>query len=293
MDGKTGKALLAVIAGALLSLPAQAQEQERDQSELIRYRELSIRLQREVDSLQTLLSGRRSPTGAAGVVSSLQGGGRPSSIFSTWDLLLDDEPENAVVPVTVEEVHKAASPFPEILDIGEGELVRRYISYYTVNKRKRMETVAARYERYSEQFRATFRKYGVPEDLCLLSIVESAVNPYAVSKAGAVGMWQLMESTGKTYGLTMTASRDDRYDVEKATDVAARYLSRAYQILGDWRLAVSSYNCGIGRVQSAIRKAGTTEFWGVWKELPQETQAYMPSLIGVWWYMHENDGKKN
>lgn len=271
-----------VIAGLLLCTPAWGQDDE-----LIRFRDLSIRLQREVDSLQTLLDSRRAPVGSAGIVSSLQGGSRPSSIINTWDFLLDEGEEEVVEPVAVEEI--AGIRIPEFLDIGEGDLVRQYIAFYAVNRKKRMETISARYERYSDSFKETFRKYGVPEELCLLSIVESAVNPYAVSKAGAVGMWQIMESTGKTFGMTMNSSRDDRYDVEKSTEVAAKFLSRAYQILGDWRLAVSSYNCGIGRVQSAVKKAGKSDFWSVWALLPKETQAYMPSLVGVWWYFNQEN----
>lgn len=134
---------------------------------------------------------------------------------------------------------------------------------------------------YFPLFESSFEKYGIPKELKYLAVVESALNPRAGSWAGAGGIWQFMPATGGNYGLHKNNYYNGFYDVVKSTDAAARYLRDAYKQLGDWNLAISSYNCGVGNVRKAISKAGSRSYWKVRPYLPKETQAYVPSFIAV------------
>lgn len=162
------------------------------------------------------------------------------------------------------------------------ETLGKYLDFYSGTKRSSMASVLGRYDRYASLFAETFRRYGVPEELAGLSIVESAVSPRALSKAGAYGAWQLMPETARQYGLRVDDYVDERADMKKATEAAARYLSGAYNSLGSWGLAVLSYNCGVGAVRKAIVKAGgSKDLWKVMEFLPDETQGYLPSLFAA------------
>ena len=132
-----------------------------------------------------------------------------------------------------------------------------------------------------DYFRKVFAEYGVPEELIPLCVVESAVSREAVSKAGAVGMWQLMPDTARGYGLRVDREEDDRYSVERSTVAAAKVLRDLQKNLGSWPLAVMAYNCGAARVRKAVIQSGTSDPWEVLKCVPAETKAYLPSLLAV------------
>ena len=171
--------------------------------------------------------------------------------------------------------------------LGYNESVKRWIELY-VDKRKRSSSALlglAQY--YYPWMQEIFDKHGVPEELVYLTIIESSLNPYAVSRAGATGIWQFMYTTGKMYGLEVNTFIDDRRDPYKATDAAARHLKDLYNIFGDWGLAISAYNCGPGNVRKAISRAGggQHDFWSLSKHLPRETQNYFPAFIGALYMM--------
>ena len=135
-------------------------------------------------------------------------------------------------------------------------------------------------------FQETFDRYNLPEELKAMAIIESALNPRAESRAGAKGMWQFMYGTAKQYGLHIDSFVDERMDVEKSMDAAARYLRDAYKVFGDWTLAISSYNCGSGNVSKAIRRAGgKRDFWSIYPFLPRETRGYVPAFVGAMYAM--------
>lgn len=166
------------------------------------------------------------------------------------------------------------------------ENVKSYMILYSERLTKRMEHILGLSSYYMPIFEATFNKYGIPEELKYMAIIESALNPVAVSRAGAKGMWQFMHNTGKSYGLKINSFVDERMDVEKAADAAARYLLDSYNIFGDWCLAISSYNCGAGNVNKAIKRAGgKTDFWSIYPYLPKETRGYMPAFVGAMYAM--------
>ena len=119
-----------------------------------------------------------------------------------------------------------------------------------------------------------------------MAIIESILNPVATSRAGARGSWQFIYTTVRSYGLEINSFVDERLDVEKAVDAAARYLRDAYRIFGDWSLAISSYNCGAGNVSKAIRRAdGRRDFWSIYPYLPRETRGYVPAFVGAMYAM--------
>lgn len=161
------------------------------------------------------------------------------------------------------------------------ETVRNYIILYAEKRKAQMASMLALADYYLPIFEATFNKYGMPEELKYMAVIESAFNPVAVSRAGARGMWQFMYTTAKNYGLTVNSFVDERLDPVKSADAAARYLYDAYKIFGDWNLAISSYNCGAGNVNKAIKRSGSRDFWAVYDFLPRETRGYVPAFVGA------------
>lgn len=122
------------------------------------------------------------------------------------------------------------------------------------------------------------RKHGLPEELALLPVIESAFNNFAVSRSGAAGLWQFIPSTARRYGLRVDQFVDERFDVLKATDAAMRYLKDLYSMFGNWELALASYNCGENCV---ARRTGGIDFWATQRFLPEETRNYVPAFFAV------------
>lgn len=160
--------------------------------------------------------------------------------------------------------------------------VKNAIIRYT----EKMPTVTARImglsTYYLPLFEEIFDEYDLPKELKAMAIIESALNPKAVSRARAKGMWQFMYNTAKLYGLEMTSYVDERYDPVTSCRAAARLLKDSYMIFGDWSLAIASYNCGSGNVNKAIRRSGgKTDFWEIYSYLPRETRGYIPAFIAA------------
>ena len=145
-----------------------------------------------------------------------------------------------------------------------------------------MGTILGLCKYYMPIFEETFNKYNLPDELKYMAIIESALNPVAVSRAGAKGMWQFMFRTAQLYGLEINSFVDERLDPFKSADAAARYLIDSYNVFGDWNLAISSYNCGSGNINKAIRRSGgKRDFWSVYNYLPRETRGYVPAFVGA------------
>lgn len=162
------------------------------------------------------------------------------------------------------------------------DVVKNYMILYSERRGVAMEQAMGLSSYYFPIFEETFCKYGIPLELKYLAVVESMLKPTATSRAGAKGIWQFMYKTARSYGLEINSFIDERMDVEKSTDAAARYLKSLYNMLGDWALAVSAYNCGAGNVNKAIRRAGgSRDFWSVYPYLPTETRGYLPAFVGV------------
>ena len=170
--------------------------------------------------------------------------------------------------------------------------VRAYIKAYVRIMSRRLDAMLSLSQYYFPMFEETLDRYHVPEELKYLTIVESALNPQATSRAGAAGLWQFMYSTGKLYDLEVNSLVDERRDPYKSTVAAARFLRRLYDMYGDWQLAMAAYNCGPGNVNKAIaRSGGKSTFWEIYPYLPRETRGYIPKYIGATYvmnYYHEH-----
>jgi membrane-bound lytic murein transglycosylase D len=139
---------------------------------------------------------------------------------------------------------------------------------------------------YFPIFEKALKAYNIPAEIKYLPIIESSMNPHAVSRVGATGMWQFMFGTAKAYGLNMDNFVDERKDPIQASYAAAAYFRDAYEELGDWLLAIAAYNCGKGNVTRAIDKAGSRDFWEIRKFLPKETRDYVPAFIAAVYLMN-------
>jgi len=166
------------------------------------------------------------------------------------------------------------------------EFVQSYIDSYLQNKDEMAHVIGlAKY--YFPIYEKAFRDAGVPTEIKYLSIVESKLDPNAVSRVGATGPWQFMGATAKLYGLNMDDYIDERKDPVRASYAAAAYLKDAYEEFGDWLLAIASYNCGKSSIESAIEKSGgATDFWSIRQYLPVETRNYVPAYIAVAYVMN-------
>ena len=159
--------------------------------------------------------------------------------------------------------------------------VKNYMVLYSEKMRGSMPELLGRAQYYFPMFEEIFAKYGLPLELKYMAVIESRLNPVARSRAGAMGMWQFMYGTARGYGLKINSFVDERLDVEKAADAAARYLRDAYAVFGDWNLAICSYNCGAANVQKAIKRADSRKFWDIYDYLPRETRGYVPAFVGA------------
>lgn len=166
------------------------------------------------------------------------------------------------------------------------EYVQSYIDIYTAPRRKAaMSKIIGLAKYYFPIYEKAFREAGIPEEIKYLSVVESALDPNAVSRVGATGPWQFMFATARLYGLKMDNYVDERKDPVQASHATARYLKDAYNDFGDWLLAIASYNCGKGNVIRAMQRSGGTDFWSIRNYLPAETRGYVPAYIAIAYVM--------
>jgi len=170
------------------------------------------------------------------------------------------------------------------------EQIHAFINYFTVRDREYTRMVMRRRNLYFPLFEKYLAKYGLPDELKYLSIIESGLNPRAVSRARAVGLWQFMSGTGKYYGLHNDWYIDERMDPEKATDAACRYLRDLFHMFNDWELALAAYNAGPGNVKRAIRRSEYKRtFWEIYPNLPRETRSYVPQFVAITYAMNYLD----
>jgi peptidoglycan lytic transglycosylase D len=176
---------------------------------------------------------------------------------------------------------------PSAVDLSYNSLVRRYIEVYANTRRSQVEIMLGLSQYYFPIFDDILDYYGLPVELKYLSIIESALNPRAYSRARAVGLWQFMYSTGKLNGLTINSLVDERRDPIKSTYAAARYMKSLYAVYNDWTLAIAAYNCGPGNVNRAIKRSGgKRNFWDIYFYLPRETRGYIPAYIAATYVMN-------
>ncbi|MGO4817201.1 LysM peptidoglycan-binding domain-containing protein [Flavobacterium sp. W22_SRS_FP1] len=177
----------------------------------------------------------------------------------------------------------AKSPFRIEYNESLENVIKSYLKY----RKRSFERLMAISEYYFPLFEEAFAKEKVPLEIKYLAVVESALNPKAVSRLGATGLWQFMYQTGKQYNLKIDSYIDERSDPLKSSAAAAKYMSNMYSIFGDWELVLASYNSGPGNVSKAIRRSGGKQnYWNIRKHLPRETRGYVPAFLATM-YLYE------
>lgn len=165
--------------------------------------------------------------------------------------------------------------------------IKSFIDYFLVRNQRYTVMVERRRGVYFPMFEEILKQQKMPEEIKYLAIVESGLNPRAISPAGAAGLWQFMTFTGKQFGLKQDEFIDERLDPAKSTVAACKYLRELYNTFHDWELALASYNCGPGNVRRAIRRSGYKDsFWEIYNFLPQETRSYVPQFVALTYVMN-------
>lgn len=166
--------------------------------------------------------------------------------------------------------------------------VRKFVSNYIKNNE---ETLTLVRQRSTSSFRvidSVFTRYGLPKEMKYLAVIESELNPKALSKVGARGAWQLMPTTAQLLGLKVDSTHDERTQLGKSTVAAAKYLKDLYGEFGDWLLVLAAYNGGPAPVYRAIHKAGSRNFWALEKFLPAESRGHVKRFIASHYYFEGN-----
>ena len=224
-------------------------------------------------------------------------------IPESWDISLDslmnswyfqqhasksDHPGyNEVVAISDSVYVDRLARLDNLIELPYNEVVRRCIELYVDRRRPMLEKMLGLENLYFPMIEQALDENGLPLELKYLAIVESALNPVAVSRVGATGLWQFMLATGRQYGLEINSLVDERRDPLKATYAACAYFKDMYRIYGDWHLVIAAYNCGAGNVNKAIRRAGgKTDYWAIYPFLPRETRMYVPFFIGATYAMN-------
>ena len=208
--------------------------------------------------------------------------------YTALDKEVDNRPD---VATTDAELIERLQAIPTTIEMPFNSVVRQYIDMYTGRKRSLVESMLGMSLYYMPIFEQAIEKEGIPIELKYLPVIESAMNPDAVSRAGAVGLWQIMLPTARGLGLEINTLVDERRDPVRSSEAAARYLRELYDIYKDWSLAIAAYNCGPGNVNKALRRAGAEpgvkkDFWDIYNFLPQETRGYVPAFIAANYVMN-------
>lgn len=206
--------------------------------------------------------------------------------YTALDKEVDNRPD---VATTDAELIERLQAIPTTIEMPFNSVVRQYIDMYTGRKRSLVESMLGMSLYYMPIFEQAIEKEGIPIELKYLPVIESAMNPDAVSRAGAVGLWQIMLPTARGLGLEINTLVDERRDPVRSSEAAARYLRELYDIYKDWSLAIAAYNCGPGNVNKALRRAGDDarkDFWAIYPYLPRETRGYVPCFIAATYVMN-------
>lgn len=175
----------------------------------------------------------------------------------------------------------------EVVAMSYNSMVKDVIVFYTEKRRDQVEMMLGLSAYYFPIFEEALDRYNMPLELKYLPIIESALNPKAISRAGANGLWQFMFNTGRQLGLEISSFVDERRDPVKSTDAAVKYLWQLYQLYNDWYLAIAAYNCGPGNLDRAIKRSGGKRtFWEIYYYLPRETRSYVPAYVAATYVMN-------
>lgn len=176
---------------------------------------------------------------------------------------------------------------PTIMEMPYNNVVQKFIDRYSNELRNAVGIMLGASNFYMPIFEQALETYNLPLELKYLPVIESGLNPKAVSRVGATGLWQFMLATAKNYGLEINSLLDERCDPIKSSYAAANYLSDLYRIFGDWNLVIAAYNCGPEKLTQAIHRAGgSKDYWKIYPYLPRETRGYVPAFIAANYIMN-------
>ena len=174
------------------------------------------------------------------------------------------------------------SRIPAVIEMPHNDVVQKFIDRYSGRLRHSVSYMLGASNFYMPIFEEALDAYNLPLELRYMPVIESALNPTAVSRVGATGLWQFMLPTGKRYGLEVNSLVDERRDPIKSSYAAAQYLRDLYKVFGDWTLVIAAYNCGPEQVNKAIRRSGgERDYWKIYPYLPKETRGYVPAFIAA------------
>ena len=224
----------------------------------------------------------------------------PEALTSEYDSLLNNYNSKTylhvntdcnmpdVNPVYDKDVYKERlSRIPSVIELPYNDVVQKFIDRYSSHLRRSVGVMLGTQNFYMPIFEEALESYGLPLELKYLPVIESALNPNAVSRVGATGLWQFMLATGKHYGLEVNTLVDERRDPVRSSYAAAHYLRDLYKIFGDWNLVIAAYNCGPDAINKAIhRSKGEKDYWQIYPYLPKETRGYVPAFIAANYIMN-------
>ncbi|HYW97284.1 MAG TPA: transglycosylase SLT domain-containing protein [Bacteroidales bacterium] len=266
-----GRILLTLFT-AVFTLPAVMGQENESDTLSMPGTQISSGFEDNLDSLLNLYY----------IQQAIQFDGADSIYLVEEDTLIPDYPDSVYID--------RLSRIPSVIDLSYNRIVKNFIELYTRQRRERVSVMLTLSQYYFPLFEEVFDRYNLPYELRYMPVIESALNPRAVSRAGATGIWQFMYSTGRHYGLTINSLVDERRDPYKSTVAAAEFLQDLYGIYKDWVLVIAAYNCGPGNVNKAIRRSGgKRNYWDIYYYLPRETRGYVPAFIAASYVMNYYD----
>jgi len=231
--------------------------------------------------------------------------GNLDSLLNLWYVQQSIDSNNLVTGIESDSIGLADYPdsfyikrlqgINSLIELPYNHIVKNFINVYTQRKKDQVEVMLGLTDYYFPIFEEILDQYQLPQELRFLPVIESALNPRAVSRAGATGLWQFMYGTGRRYNLTINSYVDERRDPIAASHAAARFLKDLYSIYKDWTLVIAAYNCGPGNVNKAIRRSGgKRNYWDIYYYLPRETRGYVPAFIAAsyTYYYHRDHNLK-
>lgn len=210
------------------------------------------------------------------------------SIGNDTSFVADGNADTLAVPDFPDSVYiQRLNALPFEVELSYNKMVKNMIDLYSHKRRELVENMLGVTDYYFPIFEDIFESKGMPTELKYLAVIESALNPVAVSRVGATGLWQFMHSTGRMYKLEVNSLVDDRRDPIKSTYAAANFMNDMYQTYHDWILVIAAYNCGPGNVNKAIKRSGgKRSYWDIYYHLPRETRGYVPAYIAAAYIMN-------
>lgn len=215
-------------------------------------------------------------------------GARAQEVETDTNVVEEQIQVEAMADSTVSEalVRERLAKLENIIPLRYHKVTHQFVEYFIYRKPSFVKRMLEQMHLYFPLYEQMLEKHGMPRELKFLSLIESGLNPRIISYAGAGGLWQFMPATGREYGMKQNDYIDERFDPVKSTEAACVYLKRLHRAFGDWEMALAAYNVGPGNVKRAMRRSGSSTFWGIYNFLPKQTRHYVPQFVAMTYLMH-------